>query len=666
MKISLNWLTEYVDVSISARDLGERLTQIGLCCDEVIEADDDILFDLDVTSNRPDCLGHLGVAREVSAMLGVAFRPPVIGDLPAAGTVADLTRVDVLAPDLCPRYTARVLRGVKIGPSPRWMVARLEAMGLRGINNVVDVTNYVLMEYSQPLHCFDYDKLAEHRIVVRRARNGGMMVSIDGTQCELDDSMLVIADAAKPVAIAGVMGGLSTEVDESSTNILIESAQFDPLSIRQTSRRLALMSESNYRFERGVDPVGVDTASLRACQLILELAGGELAEGVVDVWAEAFQPYEVALRPERCCALLGVEISADRQAEILDALGLAPRGQTGRIVCAIPSRRADLRREVDLIEEIARLAGYDRIPVCNSVTHAVRPEGPVQRARREAGQILSAAGFDEALTFTFIDASESALFAEAEPVCVDPLARRTNNALRGTLLPSLLRACKANQDVGNAEVSLWELSDVFSPGPEGLPDEHVELALVSTRALGDMRGAVEALASRLAPLARLSIEPGEVRGLAERASARVRMNGAYAGVIGYVSPRVQDYYGLERTISAATVRFEMLLEYTRRSRSYQALPKFPAVRRDLSLIVDEAVTWRELADAIDGVAQPIRDAAEYVTTFRGAPVPEGRKSVTVTLVYRSDEGTLRKEQVDEQVARILAEMEKKFRAELRA
>ncbi|MCJ7543310.1 MAG: phenylalanine--tRNA ligase subunit beta, partial [Phycisphaerae bacterium] len=322
MKISLNWLTDYVDVSCSATELAAALMRIGLGCEEVTETASDVVLDLEITSNRPDCLGHLGVAREIAAMTGAAFRPPKIDKLPTSGKASELTRVEVLAPDLCPRYTARVIRGVKLGPSPSWMVERLAAVGLRSINNVVDVTNYVLMEYSQPLHSFDLDSLAERRIVVRRARDGEQLVSIDGTRCDLTLSMLVIADAERPVAVAGIMGGANTEVGTDTVNVLIESAQFDPLAVRRASRKLALMSESNYRFERGVDPMAVDTASLRACQLILQTAGGTLAEGVVDVWAKPFVSPQVSLRPERCDALLGIHIPPERQMEILTRLHL--------------------------------------------------------------------------------------------------------------------------------------------------------------------------------------------------------------------------------------------------------------------------------------------------------------------------------------------------------
>ena len=306
MNISLNWLTEYVDVSLPTAELGELFTRIGLNCEGITETASDIIFDLEVTSNRPDLLGHLGVARELATAIGAEFRPPQIKLPKTDGSVADLTSVEVLDPELCPRYTARVIRNVKIGPSPKWLVDYLEAIGMRSVNNVVDVTNFVLMEYSQPLHAFDYDKLTENRIVVRRAKKGETIVSIDETTCQLDDQMCVIADAEKPVAIAGVMGGLDTEVTEATTSLLIESAQFDQMTTRYTSRKLGIMSESNYRFERCIDSVAVDEASLRACVLICELTGGQLADGVVDVWAKPYNPPVVTLRPSRSDKLLGI------------------------------------------------------------------------------------------------------------------------------------------------------------------------------------------------------------------------------------------------------------------------------------------------------------------------------------------------------------------------
>ena len=665
MNISLNWLTDYVDVSMPVKELAELLTSIGLGCEEIIETPTDIILDLEVTSNRPDWLGHLGVAREIAAVTGVEFRPPTFGDLPTAGRVADLAAVEVRDPDLCPRYTARVIRGVKVGPSPDWLVERLEATGLRGINNVVDVTNYVLMEYSQPLHSFDYDKLAGCKIIVRRALGGETMVSIDETTCRLDENMLVIADAEKPVAIAGVMGGLASEVTGATTNVLIESARFDPLVTRYTSRKLALMSESNYRFERGVDPVAVEAASLRACQMILDLAGGTLARGIVDVWDNPFQPRTVTLRPARCSALLGLDIPAERQVEILGRLGLAPLVDGEQITCTIPAHRADLTREADLIEEVARVEGFNRIPTSHHVTHSVTDEGLAQRTRCKAGRLLTAGGFDEAITYSFCDAPEADLFGFDRAVNVDAGVRKTNNTLRPTLWGSLLRACKTNQDAGNAAVSLFELAAVFPAGQGELPDERVELALVTTRDLRLLRGALEMLLRRLVPSALLDVRPAGVAGLAPGVGADVFLNDRCIGAIGMVADNVQRYYGLEHPACAARLDFGAVTIDAQKRRTFSPLAKFPSVSRDLSLVVDETTTWRDIRDAIASVDQPMRVDVEYVTTFRGKQIPAGKESVTVRLVYRSEGGTLRSEDVDSQVAGVVAALEKKISATLR-
>lgn len=671
MKVSLNWLTDYVDVSSSAAELGELFTSIGLNCDAIDSTDTDVVFTLDVTSNRPDWLGHLGVARELAAATGAVFRTPgeqarkaVLEAQAGKEPASKLTGVRVEAPDLCPRYTARIIRGVRVGQSPEWMVQRLEALGLRSVNNVVDVTNYVMMEYSQPLHSFDLAKLDQRRIVVRRAQAGERMVSIDGTTCELTPEMLVIADARRPVAVAGIMGGLDTEVSAQTTDLLIEAAQFDPLNTRRTSRALGLLSESNYRFERGVDPVLLDEASMRACQLILQLAGGELALGVVDVWAKPFVAPVVRLRPSRATALLGYEIPASRQVDLLARLGLEPRVEGGDIICTIPSHRSDLTREADLVEEVARLYGYAAMPLSSRVTHAVEPEGLAPRVRRRAGEVLSAAGFDEAITPTFVDAQEEALLGQADPVRVMERVRKSNNAVRTTLIGSLLRLVKVNQDAGNDEVSLFEVAAVFPPGKGALPEEYVQIGLVSTGDLRDLRGAVEALVEDVGRTT-LELAPGEQAGMATGASAELLVAGKPAGVIGMVAPAALGHYGLERPVCAATLRLDALMAGASKVRRYSPLPRFPAVRRDLSLILDESVTWRELSSAIAGIPQPARRNVEYVTTYRGKPVAQGKKSVTLTLTYRADDGTLRREQVDALVESLLAGLAQAFPVEVR-
>ncbi len=667
MNISLNWLTDYVDVAaMPTAELAELCTHIGMYCDGIDQTDADVVFDMEVTSNRPDWLGHIGVAREIAAAASLPLELPDLAGLPTtAPPAAELTGVEVLDPDLCPRYTARVIRGVAIGPSPRWLVERLEAVGLRSVNNVVDVTNYVLMEYGQPLHAFDYDLLAENRIVVRRGRGGEQIVSIDETRCELNEDMLVIADAARPVAIAGVMGGLDSEISSRSTNILLESAQFDPLTTRKTARALSLMSESSYRFERGVDPVGVDLASLRACQLILQTAGGELAEGVVDVWAEPYRGPGVVMRTDRCRALLGVSVDDRTQAEILDRLGLQPKPADGRITCTIPPWRCDLQREVDLIEEVARLYGYDKIPEHDRVTHGVGGLTLIERVRSQIAGVLSAAGLDEAVTYTFVDDAEAALFGFSRGVRVDPKVRRTSNLLRPTLLPSLLAACKRNQDAGNPGVNLYELAAVFPPGAGELPDEYTQLAVVAQRDVPALRGVLEAVLARVSPAATLEVVPAAAPGLAEGAAAEVRLDGEAVGSLGMIAPAVLDAYGLEKPLAAATLRFEALLARGGEVRTCRPMPKFPPAARDLSVVVDDALPWADLAAVIGSVAEPMLESVAYVTTYRGKQIAKGKKSVTVSLTYRNPEGTFRSEEVDEKVGRVVAALADGLGATLR-
>lgn len=671
MKISLNWLTDYVDVSAyPAEKLGEVLTFLGLNCDSVTASDLDVVFDLDVTSNRPDWLGHLGVARELATALGLPFKQPDLSTVVEDGPAADsLTSVRVEAPDLCPRYTARLVRGIKVAPSPAWMVDRLAAAGIRSVNNVVDITNYVMLEYSQPLHAFDHARLDQGRIVVRRAKAGERIVSIDGTRCDLNERMLVIADAAKPVAIAGVMGGLESEISATTTSVLLESAQFDPMLIRQTARNLGIMTESSYRFERAVDPVGLERASLRACQLILQLCGGELAKGVVDAWAAPFTPGRVTMRAARCRAILGTPIADADQADILARLGLAPKLENGVIACTIPGYRGDLTREIDLIEEVARLHGFDKIPTRHKVTHEVTPPSPAQTLRKLVRDVLAGAGVDEAMTYTFVDDAEAELLGFAPTGRVDARVRRTNNLLRPTLLCSLLRACKTNQDLGNQDVSLYELAAVFPPkaaaAGDALPDEYTALGVVTQRPLQYLRGVLENLIQRVGR-EELDLRPAELPGFAAGCAAQIILGGREVGQIGLAGQAVLGYYGLEQPVAAMMLRFDALSRHAGLIRTYQPLPKFPPIRRDLSLVLDEAVTWQQVAAAVRACGQAELEGVDFVGIYRGKQVPPGKKSLTLSLTYRSAEGTLRHDLVDQRVASVLAELTHRLQATLRA
>jgi phenylalanyl-tRNA synthetase beta chain len=363
---------------------------------------------------------------------------------------------------------------------------------------------------------------------------------------------------------------------------------------------------------------------------------------------------------------LGIVTPPELQLEILDGLGLAPELLTERITCRIPPHRADLRREADLIEEIARLVGYDEIPVGGTVTHHVVPEGRDHRLRRRVGEVMQAAGYDEALTLSFVHDQGAKLFGYEDVVRVDPGVRRTHNALRPTLACNLLRACKVNQDASATEVDLWEMAAVFPPGKDDtLTDEHWELAMVSHGDIRDLRGAAEALVNELAPQAMLAVAPGWVEGLAEGAAAALTLDDQPLGAVGRISPDVQSYYGLEKPVAIGWVKLEVLSGAAELKRAYEPIAKYPPVQRDLSLVVDESLTWSELAEALERVDQPLREALEYVTTYRGKPLEKGKKSVTITLTYRSPDGTLRSEDVDEQVEQIIAAAKERFSAELR-
>ncbi|MBT3277823.1 MAG: phenylalanine--tRNA ligase subunit beta [Phycisphaerales bacterium] len=669
MNISLNWLQEYVDIDLPTEDLTELLTQTGLNFEGYVETDhDDTVLDLEVTSNRPDWLGHLGVARELAAATEKPFTLPTV-TLPAGSDdVNDLTSVTVDAPALCPRYTARIIRNVKVGPSPEWLVKRLEAIGLRSVNNVVDITNFVLMEYSQPLHSFDYDKLAEGRIVVRNARKGETLVSIDETTCELNEEMLVIADANAPIAIAGIMGGLATEVSESTTTILLEAAQFDQLVTRKTSRKLGLFSDSNFRFERHVDPVALEEASRRACEMICDIAGGDMVEGLVDVWQRPWVAPVIELRPARVCKLLGVDIATHTQIEFLTALDIKCDQDGDVIRCEIPSFRADLEREVDLIEEIARLFGYDQLPLEGEVSHPVHAMGTYERIRRRTLEAMTAAGFCESITFTFVDDAEAALFGVDAPVRVDPNVRRTNNALRPSILPSLAAACKKNASLGNSDVHIFELASAFPPATNGseVPvAEQTQLAMLSTGDLRDLRGGIESLVGALCPDATLEIVSAPAPGLDETISGEVRLNGAAIGAFGRLSQAATKYYNLDAAPAVATLWFAPLVEATNLVRSAHALPKLPPIVRDLSLILDEAVSYGDILGAIQAVDQPLRQSIDYVTTYRGKQIPKGQKSLTLTIEFRSPTATLTREQVQPQMDELITTLKDKFSADVR-
>lgn len=672
MKTSLAWLNRYLDNAVNADELERALTEQGFPIEATESVDADVMLDVEVTSNRSDCLSHVGLAREISAGTGRQLRGPAI-ELPAAsGDVAGLTSVVNEAPDLCPVYTARVITGVKVGPSPQWLVDCLSTIGLRSVNNVVDVTNFVLMETGQPLHAFDMNLLKEKRIVVRRATKGEEFTAIDGTQHKLDDAMLVIADASRPVAVAGVMGGLESEVGESTTDILLESARFDPLSIRRTSRKLKLASDSSFRFERGVDGRGVDRASQRAAQLIVELAGGALAEGVIRVGEDEPSPHTVTMRVARCNHLLGIEMTGQHMVDLLDALGLSPELDEAEqtITARIPTFRLDLHREVDLIEEVARMHGLDDLAMHQRLNIEVRPLQDSVAARQAIGKTLVAHGYHETVTFSFISPrlGEPFLRAGDKPLVIEDERRKAEPMLRPALAPSLLTCRKANQDVGNHGLKLFEAAAVWSRN-NGAIVERSSLCLLCDaediqQAVRDVRGTLSELIEQLSGRADVSFEPADIHNTSS--AAQVVIGGESVGYLGALDDTCRDRFDLQTAIVVAELDLDSLTTLYPPDHQVGELARFPAIERDVSIVVDETVNWQSIASHVHATQPQLLEDLRFVVTYRGKPIAKGQKCVTLRMVFRDPAQTLRHDQVDPQVDAVVRRLQTELGAQLRS
>jgi len=651
----------------------------------------DVVFDLEVTPNRPDWNSVIGIARDLAAATGAALRvpdprPPETGTA-ASGSVA----VRIETPDLCPRYTARVLRGVRIGPSPDWLRAALEKIGLRSINNVVDVTNYVMLETGQPLHAFDLRRIAPGpeglpEIVVRRASSGEVFTTLDGVVRILRDSDLLIADASGGIALAGVMGGRHSEISAETTDVLIESATFSAIGVRRTSKALGLRTDASYRFERGADIGICELASRRCAELILQTAGGALEAGVVDVQPTPFQPATIALRPERTGALLGVEIPAAEQEAFLTRLGLerVREGGSGTTLAfRIPSWRVDLKREADLIEEVARLYGVDRIP-------STPPRGAVGAHPFDAVYdqmagvrgTLAALGLMETQGQTLVSESAARRASGEVVLLANPLSSDMN-ALRPSLLPGLLDALRHNLARRSGDLQLFEIGRVFTAtgGESGGAREgwRVALALTGARCpafwsgadrearcdLYDAKGVVEELLESLG-----------IRGVQWNAdteasplwleSATLALGGRLPlGRIGRLQPQVGRDYDLRDPVFLAELDLDLLLARSQRGRSFKALPQFPSVRRDLALLVPEAVTHEAVLGVVRKAQLPHLETVELFDVFRGRHVPEGSKSLAYAFTYRAPDRTLKDEEVQAAQTKLIAALKAGVQAVIR-
>ncbi|MDT8300601.1 MAG: phenylalanine--tRNA ligase subunit beta [Sedimentisphaerales bacterium] len=670
MKISLNWLSDYIETGLNAEQIAEILSDLGFPCEGIEHLDDDAVIDVEVTSNRGDCLGYIGIARELAAATGKKLKISDIELDELDKDAADFVSVEIVAPDLCGRYTARIIDGVKVAPSPNWLRKRLEAIGVRSVNNVVDATNYAMMETAQPPHAFDYAKITDGKIVVRKARAGERLTSIDGTQCDLNADMLVIADSQIPVGIAGVMGGLDSEVSETTTTILLEDAHFDPVSIRTTSRKLALPSEAAYRFERTVDIDMVDWASKRTAQLITQVAGGKTAKGVVDIYPKRPEKKEVTLRLSRLNKLLGIEVPCEEASKILSALSFKPQSTDGEITCSVPSWRSDVYREVDLIEEVARVYGYSNVPTERKIKIEVVPVDARQKLIESLGTFLNGCGFYETINVDFVDNSVAELFSKddvKEHLAVKDVSRKSANILRQTLIGSLLGVLKTNLNAGNTPCKIYEIADTFVPNHEQgdkLPIQKTKLTLVCDCDFRDLRGVIEGLIRNIDREAQINFTPAEL--IWAQTGAKVIVNSRTIGTAGIVSKAVKDKYDFKDILPCAVeLEYEQLSSLQSGAIEVKPLPRYPAIQRDLSIIVDDNICWADIIEAVSNKAAVELENVQFVGIYQGKGIPSGKKSVTFSLRYRDEDGTLTHQRVDGFETDIVESLTKSVGAELR-
>lgn len=647
------------------------------------------IFDLNVTPNRPDCLCILGVAREVAALTGKDLRFPLEKNFPGTEVAEHHTSVAIERPELCPRYVAKLIFGVKIAPSPLWMRLRLEAVGVRSINNIVDVTNYVMMEMGQPLHAFDFDLLEEKRIIVRTANPGESFTTLDGMERQMPEGALMICDGKRPVALAGIMGGLNSEVRPETRNILLESAYFDPMGIRRTSKQIGLTTEASLRFERGIDPNGSLRAADRAAALMADLGGGSLVRGAVDNYPGKIEPRKILLRVPRVNKILGTAISGQEVQNYLGCLQLQvePEGLDSFWVMP-PTFRVDLEREIDLIEEVARLHGFHRVPVTlPSGQVSAEKKTKMQRAEEQARILLVAFGFREVINYSFISPKSLKDLNLTPSKDRRAMALRIHNPLsedqsvmRTTLIPGLLNVARMNVHRQNVNLKLFELGRVFFPkGGRDLPEEVKTLAgLLSglrdeeswakakkESDFFDLKGALETLLDGLGVSGYHFLSDREEPFLHPGKACRVEVNGEVLGVMGEAHPDVQEAFELKQRTFLFELDFEKLVAKAAERHSFKPLARYPAIIRDLALIVEEETSAGELLSTLWEANNGWIAEIKLFDLYRGDSIPPGKKSLAFRLKFQREDRTLTDGEVNELHQKIVALLAERYGAILR-
>lgn len=640
----------------------------------------DAVIEIDVTANRPDCLGVIGVAREISTFAGSKLTKPgvKVSENPDK-QVADYINVHIEDPENCPRYTARYIENLKVGPSPVWMVKRLEAVGVRSINNIVDITNYVMMETGQPLHAFDYDTIAEGTIIVRNARSGESFKTLDDVERKLDRDSCMICDSQKPVALGGIMGGLNSEIKNSTTRILLESAYFTPDNIRKTSRKMGLSTDSSQRFERGVDYNGLIYALDRAAALFCDLAGGTAASGYVDVYPNRIEIDTISLRVDRVTKLLGKSIPVDSMTSILKSLEFGVHANDNIIHVTVPSHRPDIKIEEDLIEEIARIYGYDRIEGNISATIKLDTHENRSELFSEAVRDISTGiGYFEIVTNTLIEKKETRPFCEHEPIDIRNPLSEDLSCLRTSLIPSALLVARWNFNRQNRSFKLFEIGNIFHWIVKGQQHhEHTKIVYLGTgnlregvwsdtdRAYGfyDLKGDVEILLTRAAIK---DVDFSEsTHPFFDHRQMDLNISGTTVGCFGAINPAILKLFDLKNEVFVAELDFNGLMTHKEWEKTYVSVPKFPSISRDLSVLANITTPARQIITEIWRSGGKYLRSVKLYDLYQGKQIEKDKKSLTFSLMYFTEERTLTEAEVDMSINMIIESLEKKLDIHLR-
>ena len=645
---------------------------------------DDVVFELEITPNRPDCLSMIGVAREIRAETGNALKLPQVNFNESETDIREMTSVTIEAPDLCPRYAARVIQGVKVGQSPEWLQQRLESVGVGIINNIVDITNFVLMEYGQPLHAFDYHKLTENRIVVRRAAAGENITTLDEIARELTPDMLVIADAEKPVALAGIMGGYDSEITETTADVLLESAYFNPSSVRATAKALGVSTEASYRFERGADPGIVPAALDRAAQLIAELAGGTICTGIVDVYPGQQPLSRIQLRPERVNFILGTALEATEMVQILSHLDFDVRVNGAEdYEVIVPTFRSDITREIDLIEEIARVHGYDNIPTTLPKGDIPVPApNPRTEVRKRIKHFLLAAGMMEAINYSFCDPNcfDKIRFTADDPrrealKLQNPLSPEMS-VLRTTLLPRLLENAQHNRNHQIDTIALFEIGSVFIGN--GVQKEPERVAGILAGQIGegvysdpyrspdfyDIKGLVERILE-VCGIVDYTLQKTDTPTFHPGRNAEILLGDRQIGTFGEAHPEVLENYDLPYKAYLFEFDMEVLVDAAIFAKRFEPIPIYPTVERDLAIVVDKELLSDMPTELIYATGGELVKSVRLFDVYEGEQVPEGKKSLAYAITYHSATETLTDKAVNTLHDKVVKHLNQKLGAELR-